>query len=105
MGERGQIKNAVIEGPLALDDAISSEVTEKKKINSKISGKVDIFLVPNLVSGNIFSKALVYLANAKRAGLLLGASVPVVLDGRADSANTKLNSIALGVYIYTKCRC
>lgn len=103
MGERGQIKNAVIEGPLALDDAISSEVTEKKKINSKISGKVDIFLVPNLVSGNIFAKALVYLANAKRAGLLLGASVPVVLDGRADSANTKLNSIALGVYIYTKC--
>ena len=97
MSERGQIVGGVVDGPLAFDNAISKESALHKGINSPVSGEVDIVLVPNIESGNIFAKGLVYLAKAIPAGLLLGTKAPVVLTSRADSARAKLYSIALGV--------
>jgi phosphate butyryltransferase len=97
MSERGQIVGGIVDGPLGFDNAISKEAAEHKGIESSVSGEVDIILVPNIESGNIFAKGLVYLAKAVPAGLLLGARVPVVLVSRSDSAQSKLYSIALGV--------
>jgi len=97
MSERGQIVGGIVDGPLAFDNAISKESALHKGIESPVSGEVDIVLVPNIESGNIFAKGLVYLAKAMPAGLLLGAKAPVVLTSRADSAQSKLYSIALGV--------
>ncbi|MCG2761841.1 MAG: phosphate butyryltransferase [Candidatus Atribacteria bacterium] len=97
MSERGQIVGGIVDGPLAFDNAISKEAAEYKGIESPVSGEVDIVLVPNIESGNIFAKGLVYLAKAVPAGLLLGAKAPVVLVSRSDSAQSKLYSIALGV--------
>ncbi|MBU4227757.1 phosphate butyryltransferase [bacterium] len=97
MSERGQIVGGIVDGPLAFDNAISKEAAEYKGIESSVSGEVDIVLVPNIESGNIFAKGLVYLAKAVPAGLLLGAKAPVVLVSRSDSAQSKLYSIALGV--------
>lgn len=97
MSERGQIIGGIVDGPLGFDNAISKEAAKHKGIESPVSGEVDIVLVPNIESGNIFAKGLVYLANAVPAGLLLGAKAPVVLVSRSDSAESKLYSIALGV--------
>jgi len=97
MSERGQIVGGIVDGPLGFDNAISKEAAEHKGIESPVSGEVDIVLVPNIESGNIFAKGLVYLAKAVPAGLLLGAKAPVVLVSRSDSAQSKLYSIALGV--------
>ena len=97
MSERGQIVGGIVDGPLGFDNAISKEAAEYKGIESPVSGEVDIVLVPNIESGNIFAKGLVYLAKAVPAGLLLGAKAPVVLVSRSDSAQSKLYSIALGV--------
>jgi phosphate butyryltransferase len=97
MSERGQIVGGIVDGPLGFDNAISREAAEHKGIESPVSGEVDIILVPNIESGNIFAKGLVYLAKAVPAGLLLGAKAPVVLVSRSDSAQSKLYSIALGV--------
>ena len=97
MSERGQIVGGIVDGPLGFDNAISREAAKHKGVESPVSGEVDIVLVPNIESGNIFAKGLVYLANAVPAGLLLGAKAPVVLVSRSDSAQSKLYSIALGV--------
>lgn len=97
MSERGQIVGGIVDGPLAFDNAISRESALRKGIESPLSGEVDIVLVPDIEAGNIFAKALVYLAQAIPAGLLIGAKAPVVLASRADSAQSKLYSIALGV--------
>jgi len=97
MSERGQIIGGIVDGPLGFDNAISKEAALHKGIESPVSGEVDIVLVPNIESGNIFAKGLVYLAKAVPAGLLLGAKAPVVLVSRSDSAESKLYSIALGV--------
>jgi len=97
MSERGQIVGGIVDGPLGFDNAISKEAAKHKGIESPVSGEVDIILVPNIESGNIFAKGLVYLANAVPAGLLLGAKAPVVLVSRSDTAQSKLYSIALGV--------
>jgi len=97
MSERGQIVGGIVDGPLGFDNAISKKAAEHKGINSPVSGEVDIALVPNIESGNIFAKSLVYLAEAVPAGLLLGAKAPVVLVSRSDTAQSKLYSIALGV--------
>lgn len=95
MGERGQIAHAQIDGPLAFDNAISSESARVKGIISPVAGHVDILLVPDLVSGNILYKDLEYLAGARFAGIVLGASVPVVLTSRADPESVRLASLAL----------
>lgn len=95
MSERGQIRNAVVDGPLAFDNAISAESARIKEIDSPVAGDVDILLVPDLVSGNILYKDLEYLAGARFAGVVVGASVPVVLTSRADPAPVRLASLAL----------
>ena len=97
MSERGQIVGGIVDGPLGFDNAISKEAAKHKGVESPVSGEVDIVLVPNIESGNIFAKGLVYLAKAVPAGLLLGAKAPVVLVSRSDTAQSKLYSIALGI--------
>lgn len=96
MAERGQIKGARVEGPLALDLAVSKEAARIKKIPSAVAGEADIFVVPDIAAGNIFAKGLIYLAGAKICGLVMGAKKPVVMLSRADTPETKLHSIALG---------
>jgi phosphotransacetylase len=95
MAERGQIKGAIVDGPLAFDNAISAEAAEDKGIVSPVSGNVDVVVVPDLDSGNILSKNLEYLASAKMAGIVMGASVPVVLTSRSDPPRARVFSLAL----------
>lgn len=99
MGERGQIKGALIDGPLALDVAIDKECCEIKKITSPVGGDADILLFPNIESGNIFYKTNTKLANAELGALVFGAKVPCILSSRGDSEMTKLYSIALGAML------
>ena len=97
MAERGQIKGCVVDGPLALDLAVSAEAAAHKKITSPVAGDADIMVTPEIACGNVFAKALIYLGGAKAAGLIAGAAKPVVMLSRSDSKEQKLNSIALGV--------
>jgi len=97
MAKRGQIKGAVVDGPFGFDNAVSVEAARIKGVKSEIAGKADILLVPYIESGNVIYKTLTELARAKCAAVVLGARVPVVLTSRADSHETKLLSIALGV--------
>lgn len=99
MSERGQIKGAVIDGPLALDNAFSRKSCEVKGIVSEVGGDADIAIVPEIESGNIFYKLMSYLAGAKTAGMIIGASVPIVLTSRSDSEETKFLSIAAAVRV------
>ncbi len=99
MCERGQLKNMLVDGPLAMDLAVSPEAVKKKNIKSDVAGDTDIFIVPNISVGNIMGKSLIYLAEAKTGGLIVGAKVPIVLLSRADTAETKLNSIALSTVV------
>lgn len=96
MNQRGQIKDCIIDGPLALDNAISKEAAKHKGIESPVAGEADILLVPNIESGNLLGKSLTYFANGKSAGIVMGAKCPIVLVSRADSQESKLYSIALG---------
>ncbi|WP_108025987.1 phosphate butyryltransferase [Melghirimyces profundicolus] len=97
MNRRGQIRGAIIDGPFALDNAVSVASARHKKIDSPVGGKADVLLVPDIEAGNILYKSMVYFAKAKIGALVLGASVPVVLTSRADSHEAKLHSIALAV--------
>ena len=97
MGDRGQIQGAIIDGPLALDNAISKKACEVKGINSPINGEADILIMPNIETGNVFYKAITYLGYAKSAGVILGAKVPIILTSRADSEESKFMSIAFGM--------
>lgn len=93
MGDRQQIKNALIDGPLAVDNALSGHANRVKKLNSAVGGDADICIVPNIEAGNIFYKILTVLGNARVAGVIIGASAPVVLTSRADSHESKFLSI------------
>ena len=96
MAERGQIKGCIADGPLALDVAIDKESAEIKGLVSPVAGDADCLLFPNIESGNVFYKANSKLvAGVRQAGILVGAKVPCVLSSRADSTDTKLNSIAV----------
>ncbi len=97
MNRRGQIRDCVIDGPLALDNAVSEESAKHKGIVSDVAGHADILLVPDIESGNMLAKAIVYFARNKTAGIVLGARAPIVLTSRADSSETKLLSIASAV--------
>jgi phosphate butyryltransferase len=99
MAERGDIKDVVIDGPIAFDAAIDIEAARTKGIVSPVAGDPDIFLVPDIASGNIFVKSLIYLAGAKVGGVIAGAGTPIVLLSRSDSVQTKLYSMALGAMI------
>ncbi|MDR3739259.1 MAG: bifunctional enoyl-CoA hydratase/phosphate acetyltransferase [Terracidiphilus sp.] len=99
MVDRGQITGAIVDGPLAFDNAISSDAAKIKKITSKVSGDVDLLMVPNLEAGNILFKELQYLAGALAAGVVVGAKVPIVLTSRADGELARMASCALGVLL------
>ncbi|MCT8977268.1 phosphate butyryltransferase [Clostridium sp. CX1] len=99
MNKRGQIKGCIIDGPLGLDNAISKLAAEHKGIVSDVAGDADVLLVPNIESGNFLGKSMTYFANSESAGVIMGAKCPVVLVSRADSAKSKLYSIALGSVI------
>lgn len=97
MNKRGQIKGCIIDGPLALDNAISVESAKAKGITSTSAGKADILVVPNIEAGNVLYKSFMYFGRAKVGAVIEGAKVPIVLTSRADSAESKLYSIALAV--------
>lgn len=97
MSQRGQFSGKIIDGPLALDDAISPWAAQHKGIVGPVAGHADIIVVPNIEAGNILCKAHVYLTGGNLAGLVVGARAPVVLTSRADNAQSKLNSIATAV--------
>jgi phosphotransacetylase len=99
MVDRGQITGAIVDGPLAFDNAISSDAAAIKKINSPVSGDVDLLMVPNLEAGNILFKELQYLAKALAAGVVVGAKVPIVLTSRADGELARMASCAMGVLL------
>ena len=95
MADRGQITGGVLDGPLALDNAISHEAAAIKHIRSSVAGEADILLVPDLEAGNMLAKELSFLANADAAGVVLGARVPIILTSRADNQRTRLASCAV----------
>ena len=99
MADRGQITGAFVDGPLALDNAISLESVKIKKIESQVAGRANVLLVPDLEAGNMLAKSLSFLANADAAGIVLGARVPVILTSRADSVTTRLASCAVAVLV------
>jgi phosphotransacetylase len=99
MADRGQIKGALLDGPLAFDNAISKQAAETKGIKSTVAGDPDILLAPDLEAGNILAKQLTFLANADSAGLVLGAKVPVILTSRADSVRSRIASCAVATLL------
>jgi phosphate acetyltransferase len=97
MADRGQITGAILDGPLAFDNAIDPEAAKIKGIKSEVAGRAQILVVPDLEAGNMLAKNLVYLAKADAAGLVLGARVPIVLTSRADSVRSRMASCAAAV--------
>lgn len=99
MNNRGQIAGCTVDGPLAMDNAVSVEAARHKGISGPVAGKADILLVPNIETGNAAYKVLHYFSEAQFAGTIAGASAPIVLTSRSDSRETKRNSIALAAFI------
>jgi len=99
MNKRGQIKGCIIDGPLAFDNAINLEAAKHKGVVSQVAGDADMLLVPNIECGNMVGKCLTYFAGSVSAGVIVGAKCPIVLVSRADTAKSKLYSIALGAAI------
>ncbi|HQR10592.1 MAG TPA: phosphate acetyltransferase [Casimicrobiaceae bacterium] len=99
MADRGQITGAILDGPLALDNAISLESVAIKKINSPVAGRANVLVVPDLEAGNMLAKSLSFLAGADAAGIVLGARVPIILTSRADSVTTRLASCAVATLV------
>ncbi len=97
MNQRDQIKNCLIDGPLAFDNAVSFESAHHKNIKSEVAGDTDLLLMPDIEVGNVLYKSLVFFANAKVASMILGASAPIVLTSRSDTEESKFNSILLAV--------
>lgn len=100
MAQRGQILHAVVDGPLAFDNAISKDAAKTKHIKSDVAGEADILLAPDLTSGNILAKDLEYLAGATMAGVVVGAQVPIVLPSRSDPPHARLVSAAIAVLVH-----
>jgi phosphate acetyltransferase len=99
MVDRHQITGAIVDGPLALDNAINLEAAQIKKIDSPVAGRANVLLVPDLEAGNMLAKSLSFLAGADAAGIVLGARVPIILTSRADSVITRLASCALATLV------
>jgi phosphate acetyltransferase len=99
MADRGQITGALLDGPLALDNAISPEAARIKKIESPVAGRANVLVVPDLEAGNMLAKSLTFLAGADAAGIVLGARVPIILTSRADSLIARLASCAVASLI------
>jgi phosphate acetyltransferase len=99
MVDRHQITGALVDGPLALDNAIDIEAARIKKIDSPVAGRANVLLVPDLEAGNMLAKSLSFLAGADAAGIVLGARVPIILTSRADSLLTRLASCAVAAMV------
>jgi phosphotransacetylase len=99
MADRGQITGAILDGPLAFDNAISAEAAQIKGIRSEVAGDPDILVAPDLESGNILAKQLSFLANADSAGLVLGARVPIILTSRADAVRARIASCGVAMLV------
>lgn len=99
MADRGQITGGILDGPLALDNAISLEAAAIKKINSPVAGRANVLVVPDLEAGNMLAKSLSFLANADAAGIVLGAKVPIILTSRADEEGARLASCAVALLL------
>jgi phosphate acetyltransferase len=99
MADRGQITGAILDGPLALDNAISLESVKIKKIDSLVAGRANVLVVPDLEAGNMLAKSLSFLAGADAAGIVLGARVPIILTSRADSVTTRLASCGIAALV------
>jgi len=99
MADRGQITGAIVDGPLALDNAINLESVAIKKIDSPVAGRANVLVVPDLEAGNMLAKSLSFLAGADAAGIVLGAKVPIILTSRADSVMARLASCAVAVMV------
>lgn len=99
MNDRGQIKGCVVDGPFALDNAISEEAAQHKGIISPVAGQANILLLPNIDVANVMYKTLTYMSESKNGGVLVGTSAPVILTSRADSFETKVNSIVLAALL------
>jgi phosphate acetyltransferase len=99
MADRGQISGAILDGPLALDNAISLEAAKIKKIASPVAGRANLLIVPDLKAGNMLAKSLSFLAGADAAGIVLGAKVPIILTSRADSVQARLASCATAALV------
>ena len=99
MAERGQITGALLDGPLALDNAINPEAAAIKKIVSPVAGRANVLVVPDLEAGNMLAKSLSFLAQADASGIVLGARVPIILTSRADSLQSRLASCAVAVMV------
>lgn len=99
MAERGQIRGGLVDGPLALDNAMSLKAAQMKGIESRVAGQADILITPDVESGNILAKALSYFAKGHMAGVVVGAECPIVMPSRSDPPEQKLLSLALGVYL------
>jgi phosphate acetyltransferase len=99
MADRGQIKGAILDGPLAFDNAISEQAARDKGIKSEVAGDADILIVPDIESGNILAKQLTFLGHADAAGIVLGARVPIILTSRADNLRTRLLSCVAAIVL------
>jgi phosphate acetyltransferase len=99
MADRGQITGAILDGPLALDNAISLEAVKIKQIDSPVAGRANVLVVPDLEAGNMLAKSLSFLAGADAAGIVLGARVPVILTSRADPVISRLASCGIAVLV------
>jgi phosphotransacetylase len=99
MADRGQIIGGVLDGPLAFDNAVSEAAAKGKGIVSPVAGRADILVVPDMEAGNMLAKQLTFLSGAEAAGVVMGASVPIILSSRADSAGTRLASCACAVLL------
>jgi phosphate acetyltransferase len=99
MADRGQITGGLLDGPLALDNAISMDAAKIKKIDSPVAGRANVLIAPDLEAGNMLAKSLSFLADADAAGIVLGARVPIILTSRADSVTTRLASCAVAVLV------
>ena len=101
MAAAGELPPGIIEGPIALDVAVSSEAARHKGLSSQVSGQVDLLVVPNIETGNALGKSIIYFARGKMAGIVLGASHPIVMTSRAETPEGKLNSIALACLVHS----
>ena len=99
MADRGQITGAILDGPLAFDNAVSAAAARTKGIVSEVAGAADILVVPDLEAGNMLAKQLEYLGGAASAGIVLGARVPIILTSRADSREARIASCAVAVVV------
>lgn len=102
MSDRGQFKGSIVDGPFALDNAVSEEAAHHKGVTGEVAGKADILLLPSIETANVMYKTLTYFSQSRNGGLLVGTSAPVILTSRADSFETKVNSIALAALVAAK---